>query len=172
MNVTENEYGKNYSGYITLSNGLPLNEQFYAQQREFITILDALSEEDALFRYDEDKWTIKEVFGHLIDTERIFCFRALAIARGEQTNLPGYDQDVYVKNVRFNSFSLADFKAQYLTTREATLQVFSGFDDIALMRKGLVDDFTFTVRALGYVIAGHEHHHLNILAERYLPGLS
>lgn len=172
INISDDEFGEYYASYISLSNGLPLDDQLNAQKNELLTILDALSEEEAEYRYEVGKWSIKEVLGHLIDTERIFCYRALAIARGESINLPGYNQDVYVTNAGFNSWPIANLKAQYITARESTLQVFSGFDDAALERKGLVDGFTFSARALGYVIAGHEHHHLNVLAERYIPGLA
>ncbi|MEX0647184.1 MAG: DinB family protein [Balneolaceae bacterium] len=172
MNIPKNEYGEFYSGYIELSNGLPLNEQLIAQKNEVVILIETLSDEDALYRYDEGKWTIKEIFGHLLDTERIFCYRALAIARGEEKSLPGYDQDIYVKNAKFNDFGLHEIKDQYLIARKTTLQIFSGFDDEVMMKKGIVNGMNFTVRALGYVIAGHEHHHLNILAERYLPGLT
>lgn len=172
MNISENEYGEFYSGYIKLSNGLPLIPQLNAQENEIILLIDALSEEDALFSYEEGKWTIKEVIGHLIDTERIFCYRALAIARGEAQNLPGYDQDLYVENANFNSLSLTELKAQYQAARKVTQQVFSGFDDKILQNQGMVNDSSFTVRALGYVISGHEHHHLNILADRYLPAIT
>jgi hypothetical protein len=172
MNIQETEYGSYYSRYITLSNGVDLMDQLNAQKSEMLSLMKSLTEEEALYAYESGKWTFKEVFGHIIDTERIMNYRALAIARGESKPLPGYDQDVYVKHSRFNAFSQEELMDQYNAVREATIQFFSSLNDEELMRKGVVNEISFTVRALGYVIAGHEHHHLNFFTERYLPGIS
>lgn len=171
MNISDDEYGSFYAGYINLSRGVPLEPQLQNQADEILAILTSLSNEDALYRYAEGKWTLKEVFGHLIDTERIFGYRAVCIARGEPNALPGYDQDLYVNNARFNEFPIDKIEKSYLAVRQSTLELFSEFNGDELLRRGTVNESSCTVRALGYIIAGHEHHHLNILAEKYLPGL-
>lgn len=168
MNIKEDEYSEYYKGYISYSNGIDLFNLLRANADEVNLLLTSLSEEDALYSYEHGKWAIKEVFGHIIDTERIFGYRALAIARGEQKPIAGYDHDTYVKNADFNHQTLSSLLSQYQTAREATIALFHSFTDEQLLRKGIANNNTFSVRALGYTIAGHEIHHLNILAERYL----
>lgn len=170
--IKENEYGTFYAGYIRLSDGMDLAGQLRAQKVEVLTLMAHLTEKESLYRYGEGKWSLKQVFGHLTDTERIFCYRALAVARGEENPLPGYDQDRYVDGAGFDAQSLESLAGQYRTVREATLELFSAFSDEELLRKGVVSDSPCSVRALGYIIAGHEQHHLNIIAERYLPGIT
>lgn len=172
MNIQESEYGSYYSRYISLSNGVDLADQLEYQRSEMLSLMQSISEEDAMYAYESGKWTFKEVFGHVIDTERIMDYRALAFARGETNPLPGYDQDVYVKHSRFNSYSQKQLMDQYIAVREATVQFFNSLNNEELMRAGVVNSTSFTVRALGYVIAGHEHHHLNLFTERYLPGIT
>ena len=171
MKIDKSEYGDYYERYIKLSNGTPLTDLFASNFREMRDFLDGLTEEDSQYRYEENKWSLKQVFGHLMDTERIFNYRALCLARGEQEALPGYDHDAYVQNADFNRYLLNNLKEQYESTRNFTLSLFSGFSDEELLRRGTINGHSFTVRATGYVIAGHELHHLNVINERYLPGL-
>ncbi|MDX1641179.1 MAG: DinB family protein [Balneolaceae bacterium] len=172
MNIEKNEYGEFYERYVKLSNHTPLDDLFKSNAREMKDLMNGLSEEDALYRYEEDKWTLKQVFGHMIDTERIFNYRALCVARGEPNPLPGFDQEIYVNGADFNAVPLPDLREQYNTTRQATISLYSSFTDEELLRRGTISGHSFTVRATGYVIAGHELHHLNIINERYLPGLT
>jgi hypothetical protein len=172
MKIEKTEYGGFYENYIRNSNENDLFDLLKINAGEVLLLMETLTEEEALYRYSEGKWSVKEVFGHMIDSERIFCFRSLALARGEASPLPGYDHNLYVKAGDFNRYSLDDLKSQYRAVRNATLFLFESFSADELLKTGVVNNVPFSVRALGYVIAGHEIHHLNILAENYLPGLT
>jgi uncharacterized damage-inducible protein DinB len=123
--------------------------------------------EKALYAYAEGKWTVKEVLGHMIDTERVFAFRAFCFSR-EQITLPGFDQDTYVNNTDYNSRSLQDLADEFKVTRLSNLYVFRNFTDEQINRNGTASGNYLTVRALIYMTAGHVLHHLQILKERYL----
>jgi len=138
------------------------------QRRETQQLLAGLSDTRALHRYAPEKWSIKEVVGHLMDTERVFCYRALAFARGDANPLPGYDEKAWAAAGRFDVRSLAHLAAESDAVRRATIALFSGLDGEALARRGTANNNPISVRALGWVIAGHERHHLAILRERYL----
>lgn len=131
-------------------------------------LLDDVSDERADYRYAPGKWSIKEVIGHLADTERVMSYRALAIARGETVDLPGYEQDDYVVAGRFDRRRISDLSREFRAIRTSTLALFEGFDDDVLLKRGRASGCTFTVRALAYLICGHEIHHKKILRERYL----
>nr|WP_294943523.1 DinB family protein [uncultured Mucilaginibacter sp.] len=130
-------------------------------------LFTALPEEKALYAYAEGKWTIKEVLGHMIDTERIFAFRAFCFSR-ERITLPGFDQDIYVDNTDYNSRNLKDLAEEFKTTRKSNLYVFRNLTEEQLNRSGTASGSHVTVAALLYMAAGHELHHLRILKERYL----
>lgn len=165
--IQKDEYGEYYGRYVQHSNGSDLLQLLIDNSTRMMKVFDNLDDQKALFRYEAGKWSIKEVLGHLIDTERIFNYRALTLARGEENSLPGYDHDCYMKVADFDRYSLNDLKNQYSVTREFTISLFGSFSDEELMSKGVVNGSPFTVRALGYVIAGHEKHHRAILTERY-----
>jgi len=126
-----------------------------------------LSETDALKRYAPGKWSVKEIVGHLADTERIMAYRALRIARGDETPLPGFDENAYVPPAKFDARPLSDLVAELRTTRAATLALFRSFDDDAWRRRGTASGKPVSVRAIGYMIPGHERHHVEILKTRY-----
>jgi hypothetical protein len=130
-------------------------------------LLGGLSEAEALKRYAPGKWSVKEVVGHLADTERIMAYRALRIARGDETPLPGFDENAYVPPAKFDARPLADLIADFLTVRSATLGLFKSFDGDAWRRRGTASGKPISVRALGYVIPGHERHHVEVLKARY-----
>jgi len=130
-------------------------------------LLRGLSEPDALKRYAPGKWSVKEVVGHLVDTERIMAYRALRIARGDETPLPGFDEKTYVPPAKFDARPLADLIADFRTVRSATLGLFKSFDADAWRRRGTASGKAISVRALGYMIPGHERHHVEILKARY-----
>lgn len=127
-----------------------------------------LNDEQWIYRYADGKWTIKEILLHLIDDERIFCYRALRIARNDTTPLPGFDQDPYVVASDANSRSSDSLIEEYESVRRATLSLFENLPDDVWMRKGTANDHVVTVRALIYHLAGHELHHYNIMKEKYL----
>jgi uncharacterized protein (TIGR03083 family) len=130
-------------------------------------LLRGVSEADALKRYAPGKWSVKEVVGHLTDTERIMAYRALRIARGDETPLPGFDEKAYVPPAKFDARPLADLVADFRTVRNATLGLFKSFDADAWRRRGAASGKAISVRALGYMIPGHERHHVEILKARY-----
>jgi len=168
MQIDKSEYGSYYGRYIELVNGIPLESLWASGMNDVITLMDSLTDEEALIRYEDDKWSLKEVIGHMLDTERIFCYRALAMARGEE-DIKGYDHNVYLENADFDRFSLSSLKKQYHITREYSKSLFESFNREELQRTGTVNNSTFSVRAMAYVTAGHEQHHLHIIAEKYLP---
>ncbi len=172
MNIQNDEYGEFYAGYIVRCYERPLMELLVTGRENVISLIESVSEEESFYRYDTGKWSVKEVLGHMIDTERIFSFRALALARGEKPELPGYDHNQYVIEADFNRHSLKNLVQQYRLVREATMALFSNFSEEELLRKGRVNQSGFSVRGLGYVIAGHELHHISILKEYYLPGIN
>ncbi len=141
------------------------------QLEETLTLLRNIPESQADFRYAPDKWGIKELVGHVIDTERIFAYRALRFARNDKTNLPGYEQDDYVRNASFDSCSLAQLASELEAVRRSTIFLFSHLDGDAWMRKGMANDAEVSVRALAYIIAGHELHHREMLRGKYLPAI-
>ena len=137
----------------------------FEQVREFVLSLPA---EKLLYRYAAGKWTIKEILVHLIDDERIYCYRALRFARNDQTELSGFEQDDYTIHAGANDRSLANIFEEYESVRRATISFFEGLGPAALLRSGLADGNRMSVRGLVYHIAGHELHHLNVIRQNYL----
>lgn len=163
-----NEYGDYYEGYISkVPNGAL--QHLLARQLELTTALfRELPEDKGLYRYAPGKWSVKEVLGHIIDTERVMSYRMLRIARGDKTELPGFDQDLFVDNANFNEQPMESLLAEYTTVRAATLALLAGISDEAWLRQGTVNSFGLSARALGYIIAGHELHHMDVLKKNYL----
>ncbi len=155
--------------YIKLlpDDGLLLHH-FAENFRETKDIIIRLPEEKLLHRYAEGKWTIKETLVHIIDDERIYAYRAMCFARNEKTALPGFEQDDYARYSGANERDINNIMEEYEAVRHATITLFNGISDEALLRKGTANDAQATVRALAYHIAGHELHHINIIKEKYL----
>ena len=141
-----------------------------SQIEETAALLRGLSETDALYRYERGKWSIKEVVGHLADTERIMSYRALRIARGDATPLPSFDENAYVPVAKFDGRSLTDLVGELRTVRAATLALLRTFDADAWRRRGTASGKPVSVRALGFMIPGHERHHVEVLRTRYGVG--
>lgn len=157
-----------YHRYINLVPGTDIIAHLKSAAVETQQFLAGISEEKAMFAYAPGKWTIKEVVGHLADGERIFAYRALRIARNDSTNLPGFEEDDYVRESNYNQQKWRDILHQFRTLRESNIALFSSFDEVALKREGMANDVPTNVKALLYIIAGHEIHHLNVIKERYL----
>ena len=141
-----------------------LKKNFIAVQ----SLISPLAEEMLIYRYAPGKWTIKEILVHIIDDERIYSYRALRFARNDKTELPGFEQDDYTLYSNANSRNIRDIMEEYEAVRASTISLFKQFDEEALSRAGTANTNHVTVRALGYHIAGHEMHHLNIIREKYL----
>ncbi|HEX3581792.1 MAG TPA: DinB family protein [Thermoanaerobaculia bacterium] len=131
------------------------------------TLLASIGEEKGGYRYGPDKWSIKQVVGHMADAERVFAYRLLAIARGEKQSLPGFEENDYVDAANFDARSLAELAEGFAATRRATLALARSLDEEAWNRRGLANNNAISARAIAWVTAGHERHHLNILQERY-----
>ena len=164
------EYDSYYKGYIDRVEGRQLSLILRQQRARLLEILDGMSEDQADYRYAEGKWSIKELIGHLIDTERVFVYRAMSIARGEQQSLPGFDQDDYAVRGGFHQRSILSLKGEYEAVRNASIAFFESLDPASWLKTGTANDVNVSVRAIGYILPGHEAHHLSVLQERYLVG--
>jgi len=164
----EGEYVPYYGRYVALVADGDIIAALGAQLEETLALLSGIPESRAGFRYAPGKWSMKELVGHMIDSERIFAYRALRFARNDRTPLPGYEQDDYIRNASFDNTSLADLAAEFESVRRSTLYLFKHLDREAWTRRGLANDSEASVRALAYIIAGHELHHREILRTRYV----
>jgi len=164
------EIPSHYAGYIKRVPETDPVMVCASQIEETAALLHGLSDTDAMYRYGRGKWSIKEVVGHLADTERIMAYRALRIARGDTTPLPSFDENAYVPVAKFDARSLADLVGELRTVRAATLALLRTFDAEAWRRRGTASGKPVSVRALGFMIPGHERHHVEVLRTRYGVG--
>jgi DinB superfamily len=162
------EYAPFYETYISKVQGSDILAALDDQRRQMLLLLSGRTESDGDIRYAPGKWSAKEVLGHVCDGERILSYRALCIARGDSTPLPGYDENSYVANAPFSRHPLPDLIEDFIAVRRATLSLFRNFDDDAWTRRGKANNYEVTVRAIAYIIAGHELHHRMALQEKYL----
>lgn len=162
------EFAPHYATYITKVTEPDVTAALIAQRNSTAALLAGLSESQAAHRYAPGKWTLREVIGHLSDAERIFSYRALRIARGDQTPLPGFDENTYVPGGNFERRSLKSVAAEFASVRDATLSMLEGLTPEALALRGTASEKPVSARALIYIIAGHEKHHMAVLRERYL----
>jgi uncharacterized damage-inducible protein DinB len=161
------EYAPYYERYISLIQGDDILSTLDQQRRETMLMLSCRSEQDGDFRYAPDKWSAKEVLGHICDTERVFAYRVLRISRADTTPLEGFEQDDYVRNGPFARRPLEDQVEDFIAVRRATLSLLRNLEEAAWSRRSMANKNEVTVRALAYIIAGHELHHRRILEERY-----
>jgi hypothetical protein len=162
------EYAPYFGRYIDEVPSGDVLETLQRQMAEAQALLHGIPESRALHRYAPGKWSIKEVVGHVSDTERIFTYRALCFARSERAPLPGFEEDEYVAAAGFDTRPLSDLARELGSVRVATLALFRGLSDEALLRRGTANARPYSVRAIAYIIAGHERHHARVLRERYL----
>jgi uncharacterized damage-inducible protein DinB len=168
--IPKNEYTPYFEQYLQLvsKEGKSIIEYLIDSQKNFESLLRNLPLEKHNFSYAEGKWTMKELIQHIIDTERIFSYRALCFARNDSTSLPGFDQDVFVENDNANDRDYYDLLDEMAVLRKSSVQLYKSFSDEALLRIGVASENKMSVRALGYLFSGHQIHHLNIVKERYL----
>ncbi len=162
------EYNEYYHRYVTLLPEGDIVDILTAQLNEIEETLSDLDEEKAGFRYADGKWSIKEVVGHLNDVERVFGYRAMTFARGDQSPLPSMEQDDYVAGGRFDKRTLGSLLDEFQHLRLANIALLQSIDAEIEMWTGTASGFPFTVRAIPCIIAGHALHHLGVLQERYL----
>jgi hypothetical protein len=162
------EYIPYYDRYISQVPDGDLVETLRSQIADTLSLLRGIPEERASHRYAPGKWSIKEVVGHLADVERIMTYRALRIARGDSTPMPGFDENAYVPAANFDARSLASLAHEFEQVRSATIAFLETLEPVAAARRGTANNAEISARALAYIIAGHERHHVAILRERYL----
>ncbi len=163
----KNEYLPFYQTYFdAIGNQNPA--EMIAEQSSVITdLLSGLDDSKANASYAPGKWSVKELLGHIIDTERIFAYRALSVARGETKSLPGFNQDEYVKKGKFNQRTLKSLIDEFITLRKANEVLFESFSRDDLEKTGIANDGVISVRALICIIAGHTMHHVSVLKDKY-----
>lgn len=162
------EYADYYERYVSIVREDCVLTALQNQIQTTETLLSNIPEKKGLYRYAEDKWSIKELVGHIIDTERVMAYRALRFARNDLAPLEGFEQDFYIENADFDSRSLKDLSKEFAHVRVSNIYMFRSFSETALTNTGIASGNPVSVRALAYIIAGHETHHINILKERYL----
>jgi uncharacterized damage-inducible protein DinB len=165
------EYAAYYEKYVSLVPGTDVTGALDAQRVQTMQLFAGRSERDGNFRYAAEKWTVKDVLGHITDTERIFTYRALRIARGDQTPMEGFEQDDYVRGGGFNARALASLVEEFADVRSASLALFRSLGKDAWSHRGTANKNEVTVRALAFITAGHELHHRQILEERYFSAI-
>ena len=160
-----NPYYETYIGKVGEGDILSILSQ---QSQTIPAFFKGLAADRWDYRYANGKWTIKEVIQHVIDTERIFAYRALRVARQDQTPLPGFEENDYVPTSFANDRSRAELLADYKAVRQATVSLFDSFRDDMLFQMGTASNSPISVRALGFITIGHENHHCQVIKERYL----
>lgn len=167
MRPNDTDYASYYQRYVSLVEGDEIVDALDRQSASTQQLLSSIDEARAAYRYAEGKWSVKQVVGHVCDTERVFAYRAMCIARGEQQPLPGFEQDEYMPNAGFDAWKIGDLAEEYALLRRSNIVLFRNFPEEAWDRRGTASDNPVTVRALAWIIAGHEAHHVKVLRERY-----
>nr|WP_321247578.1 DinB family protein [uncultured Psychroserpens sp.] len=166
--LSVDEYNPYYLQYIEKAGNVSISEGLKDNGDVTIAFLESISEEKLEFRYEDGKWTIKEIIQHIIDTERVFTYRALCIARKDKTLFPGYDQDEYAVNSEANNRSMYSLMNEYKAVRLASIILFESFSAEMLKCIGVASNSNLSPRAVAFITIGHENHHCEIIKERYL----
>ena len=162
------EYATYFGRYISLVPDGNIVATLEQQNKATLELLGGLSEEQGIYRYAPGKWSIKEMVGHLIDTERVFAYRALCFARNDKTPLASFEQDDFVAGADFDSLRLADLADEFAIVRQSNVYLFRHLSDEAWSRRGSASGNEMSTRAAAFIIAGHELYHLDVLKTRYL----
>ncbi len=162
------EFAPYFAGYIALVPDGDIRHQLRRQFLDTLALLSVVPDSKAETGYEPGKWSLKEVVGHLCDAERVFAYRMLHIARGDETPLPSFEQDDWIPTSRANSRTMASLLLEFAAIRAATVQLVDSLDDAAWVRRGTSSGKMISARALAYISAGHEIHHVRIIRERYL----
>lgn len=163
-----NEYSKFNATYIKAIENVELLEELEISLHDFIKFVQNIPLEKFEYRYAEGKWTIKDIIQHIIDAERIFSYRALRISRNDKTPLSGFEENEFVKNTNANNRNIQELLTEFSAVRHSNLFLFKSFSQEQLTRMGVVSDNEVSVRALGFLILGHQKHHQKVFQERYL----
>jgi hypothetical protein len=162
------EYDPYFKQYIKLVPSGDIIDILNRQLGIFLDLGSDIGEKMSAFRYEEGKWSIKEVIGHIIDTERIFAYRGLCFARNEKIKLPGYDQDKYVQNAYFDRRTLKSLISEFKHLRRSNIDLFESFGKDVMLRNGIANKLEFSVRTIPYIMVGHAAHHIDVLKGKYL----
>lgn len=165
------EYPEYYVPYVNLVPEGDLLSVLKENLVKTVALFEGISEEDGHFRYSPNKWSIKEVLGHMADTERIMSYRLLRIGRGDQTALAGFNENDYIEGSDFSRLSIKNILEDFTATRNATITLIQNMPEKAWAHKGFANNTEVTARAVAYIIAGHAIHHRKIIKERYLAVL-
>ena len=155
-------------GYVSKVPGDDIMKFLEQQLEGTLNLLGRVKEDKGNFRYAPDKWTLKEVLGHIVDTERVMAYRALVFSRNDSTTLPGFDQDLWAKHASHANVSVKELAGEFGIVRRSTIELFRHLEAAAWTRHGTANNNPITVRGLAYLIGGHAEHHLEILKSRYL----
>ena len=157
-----------YHKYINLVNETDLSSAMQNHQQNLVSVLKNIPDEKWDYRYAEGKWSIKELVQHIIDSERIFCYRALNFARKDTNELPGFDENEFASVSKADKRSKQDLIDELITVQRSSLQLFASFDEEQLDQSGKANGNSIYVNGIGFIIVGHALHHLKVLKERYL----
>lgn len=166
--LPKNEYSRFNATYIESLDNVNLIEELEICLHDFIRFVQDIPMDKFDYRYAEGKWTIKDIIQHIIDAERIFSYRALRISRNDQTPLPGFEENDYVEHTNANARSIQELLTEMATVRQSTLLLFKSFTDEQLQVMGTASNHPISVRAIGFLVIGHQKHHQRIFKERYL----
>lgn len=166
--INTSEYNSYYQRYIDLVDDLHLLQAMEIGLQKTQTFFNNIPQSKLHYRYAENKWTPKDILQHIIDTERVFAYRALYFSRADNADLKGFDENVFAQNTVANTRSINDLLQEYVAVRNASICLFNSFEDTHLKRKGIANKSIMSVAAAGFIICGHEIHHQNITNERYL----
>ncbi|WP_299437099.1 DinB family protein [uncultured Aquimarina sp.] len=166
--LTPEEYNPYYGTYIDKAESTTIVDALQLGKQSFINFVNSISNEKLTYAYAEEKWTVAEVLQHIIDTERIFSYRALRFARNDKSSLMGFDQDEYVPNSNANNYSKQELIEDFEATRNSSIALFKRFTEDMLTQIGEASGSPMSTRAAGYILSGHQKHHLDIIKERYL----
>ncbi len=168
IEIGSDEYAEFYAPYISTLTDEDLIEELEISVHRLIRFVQEIPMDKFDYRYAEGKWTIKDILQHLIDAERVFSYRALRFARNDSTELPGFEENDYANVADGCKRSIKELLTELAIVRQSTLALFKTFSDEVLMRRGVASGRVMSVRALGFIIIGHQNHHQRIFAERYL----
>ena len=166
--LLESDYPAYFGTYI---NHVQYDDCIVAMEEnlnDFVTLIENISVDKHNYKYQENKWTIKDIVRHIIDAERIFAYRSLRFARFDKTPIPGFEENDYATNVNTSSIEMADLLQEFILVRKSTIKLFESFTEEMLAAKGIASGKEISVLAIGFIISGHAIHHQNVIRERYL----
>lgn len=166
--LNKDEYSAYFKNYIDQAGTVDLITGLQEGLDKTIAFYRAIPSDKLLYTYQDGKWTIKEILNHLLDSERVFCYRAMRFAREDTTALPGFEENDYAVSSQANNRSIEDLIKEYASLRKSTLHLFNSFTPAMLIKQGVAGGGTVSVRALGFLIIGHEKHHKTVIESRYL----